>query len=144
MTTQIAVPDRSTRSIWRTYFSNTSPLLFFGVHLMLLGLIWTPYRKGLVWWLLGSYALRMFAVTAGYHRYFSHRSYKLNRVSAFLMGFLAETSAQKGILWWAANHRHHHRYSDQEPDIHSPWWHTIYYSHVGWTWATNMIPTIPA
>jgi stearoyl-CoA desaturase (delta-9 desaturase) len=99
---------------------------------MLLALIWTPYRKGLVWWLIGSYALRMFAVTAGYHRYFSHRSYKLNRVSAFLMGFLAETSAQKGILWWAANHRHHHRYSDQEPDIHSPWWHTIYYSHVGW------------
>src|ERR1035438_4492197 len=98
VTTEIALPVRSQRSAWKNYFSSASPLLFFGVHLMLLGLIWTPYRKGLVWWLIGSYALRMFAVTAGYHRYFSHRSYKLNRVSAFVMGFLAETSAQKGIL----------------------------------------------
>ena len=30
-------------------------------------------------------------------------------------------SAQKGVLWWAANHRHHHKYSDKEEDIHSPY-----------------------
>ncbi len=132
MTTQIVIPERSKRPAWKAYFSGTSPL-FFGVHLMaLVGAIFTPYRTGLVWWMLGSYALRMFAVTGGYHRYFSHRAYKLNRFWAFCMGFLAETSAQKGILWWAANHRHHHRYSDQEEDIHSPWWTTIYHSHVGW------------
>jgi stearoyl-CoA desaturase (delta-9 desaturase) len=99
---------------WRGYLNGTSPL-FFGVHLIALSAFFTPYRKGLVWWMLGSYVLRMFAVTGGYHRYFSHRS-----------------SKQKGVLWWAANHRHHHRHSDQEHDIHSPWWHTIYHSHVGW------------
>ena len=56
----------------------------------------------------------------GYHRYFSHRSYKTSRVFQFLLAFFAMTSAQKGVLWWAAHHRHHHRYSDQEPDFHSP------------------------
>ena len=62
----------------------------------------------------------MFGVTAGYHRYFSHRSYKLGRAAQFLMAFLAQTSGQKGVLWWAAHHREHHRHSDQEHDVHSP------------------------
>ncbi|MFN8037388.1 MAG: acyl-CoA desaturase [Acidimicrobiia bacterium] len=74
---------------------------------------------------------RMFAITAGYHRYFAHRAYKMSRVPQFLMAFAGGTSAQKGALWWASYHRHHHRYSDTELDIHSPkkgfWW-----SHMGW------------
>src|SRR5205809_293687 len=105
---------------------------FLALHAAVLLAFTVPFSLPLVAWALGSYYLRMFAVTAGYHRYFSHRSYKLNRVSQFLMGFLAETSAQKGVLWWAAHHRHHHRYSDQEPDLHSPWWSTLYHAHVGW------------
>ena len=52
-----------------------------------------------------TYSLRMFAVTAGYHRYFSHRSYKMGRIAQFVMAFLAQSSAQKGVLWWAAQHR---------------------------------------
>jgi stearoyl-CoA desaturase (delta-9 desaturase) len=74
---------------------------------------------------------RMFFITAGYHRYFAHRSYKLGRVGQFVMAFGGGTAAQKGALWWAAHHRHHHRHSDDELDIHSPqrgfWW-----SHMGW------------
>jgi stearoyl-CoA desaturase (delta-9 desaturase) len=74
---------------------------------------------------------RAFFVTAGYHRYFSHKSYKLNRFWQFVWAFMAEATAQKGVLWWASNHRHHHRYSDTDQDLHSPrkgfWW-----SHVGW------------
>ena len=62
----------------------------------------------------------MFGVTAGYHRYFSHRSYKLGRVAQFLMAVLAQTSGQKGVLWWAAHHRDHHRHSDTPRDVHSP------------------------
>lgn len=77
------------------------------------------------------YASRMFFITAGYHRYFAHRSYKLNRLMQFIMAFGGTTAAQKGVLWWAGHHRHHHRYSDSDKDIHSPikgfWW-----SHVGW------------
>jgi stearoyl-CoA desaturase (delta-9 desaturase) len=77
------------------------------------------------------YAVRMFAVTAGYHRYFSHRSYRTNRPVQFILAFLGTTAAQKGPLWWASHHRAHHRYSDSGKDVHSPqkgfWW-----SHVGW------------
>ena len=83
---------------------------------------------------------RMFFVTAGYHRYFSHKSYKLNRFWQFVFAFGAEATAQKGVLWWAANHRHHHTYSDTDLDVHSPrkgfWW-----SHVGWILADKYKPT---
>jgi stearoyl-CoA desaturase (Delta-9 desaturase) len=77
------------------------------------------------------YVGRMFFITAGYHRYFAHRSYKMGRVPQFLTALGATTAAQKGPLWWAGHHRIHHRFTDTDRDIHSPrdgfWW-----SHVGW------------
>ena len=73
---------------------------------------------------------RMWFITAGYHRYFSHRSYKTNRAFQFVLAFGGGMAAQKGALWWAGHHRDHHRFSDTERDRHSPqkgfWW-----SHVG-------------
>ncbi|RMF60378.1 MAG: acyl-CoA desaturase, partial [Calditrichaeota bacterium] len=81
--------------------------------------------------LILSYGVRMFAITAGYHRYFSHRTFQTSRFFQFVLAFLGASAVQKGPLWWSAHHRHHHRHSDQEEDIHSPrkgfWW-----SHVGW------------
>ncbi len=83
---------------------------------------------------------RMFFITAGYHRYFSHKSYKTNRVFQFMLAFGGASAAQKGALWWASHHRLHHRYSDTELDIHSPqkgfWW-----SHVGWILANKFKDT---
>lgn len=77
------------------------------------------------------YVTRMFCITAGYHRYFAHRSYRMGRVAQFLMAFGGTTAVQKGPLWWAGHHRIHHRYTDLDEDPHSPrdgfWW-----SHVGW------------
>jgi stearoyl-CoA desaturase (delta-9 desaturase) len=74
---------------------------------------------------------RMFFLTAGYHRYFAHRSYSMGRVTQFVFAFGGLTCAQKGPLWWAAHHRNHHRFADTDRDLHSPkrgfWW-----SHVGW------------
>ncbi|SPP64161.1 acyl-CoA desaturase [Nitrospira lenta] len=105
---------------------------FFLVHLMSLWAIQTGVTLELVLLAIGSYYLRMLAITAGYHRYFSHRSYKTSRVFQFLLAFLAMTSAQKGVLWWAAHHRHHHKYSDQPQDRHSPVQRGFWYSHVGW------------
>ena len=78
------------------------------------------------------YYVRMFFVVTGYHRYFSHRSYRTGRVYQFLLALLATTSAQKGPLWWAAHHRHHHRVSDQADDVHSPVQKGFFWSHVGW------------
>jgi stearoyl-CoA desaturase (Delta-9 desaturase) len=106
---------------------------FFLVHLTaLVG----PFFVGFRWWLplvaLASYYVRMFFVTAGYHRYFSHRAYKTSRWFQFVLAFMSETSAQKGVLWWAAHHRDHHKYSDQPEDIHSVRQSGMFKSHVGW------------
>ena len=81
---------------------------------------------------LAMLVVRMFFVTAGYHRYFSHRSFKTSRVFQFVIAFMAMSSSQKGVLWWAAHHRHHHRYSDQELDLHSPTLFGFFWSHIGW------------
>lgn len=93
----------------------------------MMGLSWAALA-----WALGSYALRMFFITAGYHRYFSHRSYQTSRFFQFVLAFFAQTSAQKGVLWWAAHHRDHHKYADEEGDPHSPRLAGLYYAHVGW------------
>jgi len=86
---------------------------------------------------LALFWLRMFGVTAGYHRYFSHRSYKTGRAFQFVLAFLGTLAVQKGVLWWAANHRVHHKYSDQEGDVHSPVRNGFWWSHVGWILAED-------
>jgi stearoyl-CoA desaturase (Delta-9 desaturase) len=102
------------------------------VHLACLGAIWTGVTPGVLMLCVALYIVRMFGVTAGYHRYFSHRSFKTSRVGQFLLAFLAQSSAQRGVLWWAATHRHHHRHSDTEEDVHSPRMRGFAYSHLGW------------
>ena len=102
------------------------------VHLAALGVVAVGFSWKGVLLCLASYYLRMFAITAGFHRYFAHRTYKLGRVSQFLLAFLGQTSAQKGVLWWAAHHRHHHRWSDTPQDIHSPRRRGFWWSHMGW------------
>jgi stearoyl-CoA desaturase (delta-9 desaturase) len=81
---------------------------------------------------IGLYLLRIWAITAGYHRYFAHRTYKTGRVFQFVLAWVGSMSVQKGVLWWAAHHRHHHRESDTEKDIHSPVQRGFWFSHVGW------------
>lgn len=78
------------------------------------------------------YCLRIFAVSAGYHRYFSHRSYKTNRIFQFMLAFVGCTSNQKGPLWWAAHHRYHHAHADRDDDIHSPAQHGFWWAHCLW------------
>ena len=105
---------------------------FFLLHLGCLGAIWT----GVGWFAalvcVALYALRMFAITAVYHRYLSHRSYDAPRWLVFLGSWTAAAAAQRGPLWWAAHHRKHHRHSDREGDAHSPLHGRFGWSHVGW------------
>ncbi len=105
---------------------------FFLMHIAAFGAIWT----GVTWFWVGiailSYYVRMFFVTGAYHRYFAHRSYKTSRIFQFILAFGAETTAQKGALWWAAHHRHHHRHSDTPEDTHSPRHKGVFYAHNGW------------
>jgi stearoyl-CoA desaturase (delta-9 desaturase) len=83
------------------------------------------------------YFAGMFFVTAGYHRYFAHRTYKTSRGFQLVLAVCAQATAQRGVLWWAAHHRRHHRYSDQPMDVHSPVQRGFWYSHVGWIYAWN-------
>lgn len=105
---------------------------FILAHVACLAALWTGVSVADLALCAGLYAARMFGVTGGYHRYFSHRTYKTSRVMAFILGFLAQSSAQRGILWWAGTHRHHHRFSDGPEDVHSPVRRSFVYSHVGW------------
>jgi stearoyl-CoA desaturase (delta-9 desaturase) len=106
---------------------------FFGVHLAAVaGVCWLGFSwKGLAL-AVALYYVRMFGVTGGYHRYFSHRTYRTSRAFQFLLAVLAQTSVQKGALWWAAHHRVHHKYSDTKRDPHSWREEGFWWSHVGW------------
>lgn len=105
---------------------------FILVHLACFAAIWTGVTRGALITCVALYVARMFGTTAGYHRYFSHRSFKTSRAFQFVLAFLAQSSAQRGVLWWSAKHRHHHRHSDTELDVHSPRMRGFLYSHVGW------------
>jgi stearoyl-CoA desaturase (Delta-9 desaturase) len=107
--------------------------LYILIHIIgITALFFVPFSWKYVALFVVNYFFGMFFITAGYHRYFSHRSYKLARIPQFLMAWMTMASAQKGILWWAANHRDHHIYSDKEQDLHSPVMKGFWYSHMGW------------
>ena len=109
-----------------------SAIPFVLVHLACVAALWTgvTYEALVLCFLL--YWLRIFAIGAGYHRYFSHRAYRTNRAFQFGLAFLSQSTAQKSVLWWASKHRHHHLHSDTETDVHSPRHQGFVYSHLGW------------
>ena len=109
-----------------------SAIPFVLVHLGCFAALWSgiTYDSLLIGAVL--YWLRMFAISAGYHRYFSHRAYSTSRAFQSVLEFLAQSSAQKSVLWWAAKHRHHHLHADTQEDVHSPLHKGFTYSHLGW------------
>ena len=74
----------------------------------------------------------MFAITAFYHRYFSHNAFRTSRAAQFVFALLGASAVQRGPLWWASHHRHHHVHADQHEDSHSALRHGLWRSHVGW------------
>jgi len=105
---------------------------FLAAHLACLGVIWTGLEIVDLLLFVGLYLIRMFGITAGYHRYFSHRSFKTSRVAAFCFAVLAQSAAQRGVLWWVSAHRQHHRSADKADDPHSPARSGFWFSHIGW------------
>jgi stearoyl-CoA desaturase (Delta-9 desaturase) len=112
-----------------------SAIPFVLVHLACIAAFWTGVTFQAVAICLVLYWLRIFAIGAGYHRYFSHRAYRTSRAFQFILAILSQSSAQKSVLWWAAKHRHHHLHSDTETDVHSPRHRGFIYSHLGWIFA---------
>ncbi len=135
----MAVPNPYARAPdERVNWSKSVP--FIVMHLMPLGLLLTGLRVRDLVLCLALYYGRMFFITAGYHRYFAHRSFKTSRIMQFVFAFGGATAAQKGALWWASHHRNHHRHSDQPEDIHSPK-RGFVWSHLGWILCNKYDPT---
>jgi len=118
------------RDIDRVDWIRTTPFIIMNLGCLgvfLVGWSWTAVATA-----CALYFVRMFAITGIYHRYFSHRTYKTSRPTQFIFALLGASATQRGPLWWAANHREHHRNSDTPDDPHSPVQYGFFRSHVGW------------
>jgi len=105
---------------------------FVALHIACLGVFavgWSPVAVATA---VALYAVRLFAITGFYHRYFSHRAFRASRTTQFLFAVLGASAAQRGPLWWAAHHRHHHAHADGPLDPHSARRYGFLWSHVGW------------
>ncbi|MEV6986263.1 acyl-CoA desaturase [Sphaerisporangium sp. NPDC051017] len=92
------------------------------------------------------YAISGFGVTVGFHRYFTHGSFKANRPLKIVLAIAGSLSLEMGVIDWVATHRRHHKYSDKEGDPHSPWrfgsdWKALtkglLFAHVGWMFSSE-------
>ncbi len=132
MDTSITAAQAQARG-WRAIYFNAASIPYWGLHA---GAIYGAIHVGVTWaavlWALGMYAVRLFFVTAAYHRYFSHRTFKTSRWFQFVLALGAQATGQKGVLWWAGHHRRHHKHSDTELDVHSPYQGGFWWSHMGW------------
>ena len=123
---------------WRSIYFNALSIPYWLIHVAAIaGVAWLGWSWRGLGWALGLYAVRLFFVTAAYHRYFAHRSYKTSRWFQFVLALGATATAQKGVLWWAAHHRRHHRASDTADDLHSPFHGGFWWSHMGWILARD-------
>jgi stearoyl-CoA desaturase (delta-9 desaturase) len=105
---------------------------FAAMHLACVGVIWVGASPVAIGMAVALYVLRMFAITGFYHRYFSHRTFKAARGTQFAFALLGASAVQRGPIWWAAHHRHHHVHSDRPEDVHSPLQRGFLWSHMGW------------
>jgi len=88
----------------------------------------------------GEVALKVFlfsqlysiCANVAFHRFFAHNSFETSRPMRFLLAIMGTFSLQRGPLWWAATHRHHHVHCDTDKDVHSPKQSGFFYAHVGW------------
>jgi stearoyl-CoA desaturase (delta-9 desaturase) len=107
-------------------------LPFFALHVACLAVFFVGVSPTAVVVAVALYALRMFALTAFYHRYFSHKAFRCPRLVQFAFAAIGAMCVQRGPLWWAAHHRTHHRHADTPRDPHSPLHRTFLQSHMGW------------
>ena len=105
---------------------------FIAMHVACLAALWVGVSPVALATAVALYALRMFALTGFYHRYFAHKTFRTSRVVQFLFALIGASCAQRGPLWWAAHHRRHHSHADTVLDPHSPTIYGMLWSHMGW------------
>ena len=77
--------------------------------------------------------LTTLAITAGYHRHYAHRAYRVHPFIEFLILFFGSAAVQQSALKWAALHRQHHNYTDTERDPYNIT-KGFFHAHMGWLW----------
>lgn len=107
-------------------------ILFISMHLGCLLVFITGVSARALAVAAALYVVRAWGLTAGYHRYFAHRTFRTSRPFQFILGLIGASAAQLGPLWWASHHRVHHRYTDVEGDVHSPIVRGFFWAHMGW------------
>ena len=124
---------------WRSVYFNRGSIPYWAVHVAAIagvaitGFSWTGLAL-----VAACHLPRMFLVTAAYHRYFSHRSFRTSRWFQLVLGVGATLTMQKGPLWWAAHHRQHHKASDEPGDLHSVKQSGFWWAHHGWILAREL------
>lgn len=92
------------------------------------------------------YVLSAAGITVGYHRYFTHGSFKAKRGLKIFMALAGSMAIEGPVITWVADHRRHHKHSDKEFDPHSPWrfgddWKALakglVWAHYGWLFDAN-------
>jgi len=116
---------------WLTQTAFISRSIYWGIHASTLLVLWVGAPLHAVLLCAATYVVRVLGITMGYHRYFAHKSFRTSRVFQFVLAWIGCSATQKGPLWWAGNHRRHHRYADGPGDPHSPR-QGFYYAHQGW------------
>ncbi len=95
------------------------------------------------------YVIAAMGVTVGYHRYFTHGSFKAPRSIKIILALMGSMSLEGSISQWVADHRKHHKFSDEVGDPHSPWKYGtskravakgLYYAHCGWLFDEGQTP----
>jgi len=99
------------------------------------GVYWTLKHGGIPWatWILAAVMLYVsgLAITGGYHRLYSHRSYQASWPARLLFLLFGSAALEGSARWWCQGHRTHHRYVDTDRDpygINKGFW----YAHIGW------------
>jgi stearoyl-CoA desaturase (Delta-9 desaturase) len=105
-------------------------------------LTWTDVAIGAVFYLIGG-----LGITVGFHRYFTHGSFKAKRWLRITLALAGSSAIEGNVIQWVADHRRHHAFSDVEGDPHSPWrfgtgfWALtkgLWYAHMGWLFAREL------
>jgi stearoyl-CoA desaturase (delta-9 desaturase) len=128
--------------------------LFIGIpFLALIAAVPALWGWGLTWvdvaLMFVMYGITGHGITIGFHRYFTHGSFKAGRKVRIALAIAGNMAVQGPLVRWVADHRKHHKFSDQEGDPHSPWKYGsgvralskgMWWAHMGWLFDVEQTP----
>jgi stearoyl-CoA desaturase (Delta-9 desaturase) len=148
--TTAAAPARAAEPVLTTEqkagWENVALAIFIAVpFLALVAAVPVAWGWGLGWWDVAiavvMYAITGHGITVGFHRYFTHGSFRANRPLKIALALAGSLAIEGPVVRWVADHRRHHAFSDREGDPHSPWRYGetvpalakgLLFAHMGW------------